>query len=454
MRILTHLTVAGQQVPVAGFEASQLAGTSLEERISIVSQPLRAYQIVACEVGLADFLAEEQNDERARLRRKILEATGELIPPAQILADSIEDVGIVVVSKKPKLFDDVDLSTLAMLLVPIAYLNHLDLSGGEFVSFRSTPWKENTVNVFELENRFAKNVDEWQFYDSSRLRSRRQGAGPVLAKALGIDEQLDRVERQYMYAHAIGEAVGREHINQWLAMDLKLEHFLPREGGGVWHVDHSNDVFLLRQATAEECAKSIAPLFQQMSYPQWHAFREGYWDARRRAALDVLSIFEGSRIGEILGCRAIANAVQARNEDDVERAVAWCEDAIAAFQAYQEIDEMAGWSYLIHVQLVQGDVYLYHERFTEALALYDRALVKLKERSDRGTPETCEMVSAMINSAAALEGLNRSEDARNQLLQAKRLAGSLPQDNQRVKFLVETASASLKRLKERRRKAT
>lgn len=452
MRILTHVTLAGQQVHIVAYDPSQLARTSLEQRVLSVSQSLCEHAIVVCEVGLADFLAEEQTDDRARLRTLLLETSGKLIHPAQMLADSIEDVGVLIVTKAPHFLKCIELASPAMVFVPSIFLEHLDLSGGQLESIRSKPWKANTINVFELQNRFSEDLKDWRSYDSSRLKSRRQGAGPVLAKALGLEGDLARVERQYMHAHAIGSGVGHEHANQWLAMDLKLEHFLPREDGKIWHVDHSDDVFLLRQPTAEECAKSIAPLYQEMSYPEWHAFREGYWDMRRRQALDVLLIFEDARIGEILGCRSVANAVEARNQGDTQAALAWCEEAEAAFRAYQDIDEAAGWLYMRRVQLVLGDVYFYNESFTEALAVYESALALLRERKGRDTPENCEMMSGMINSAAALEALNRKEEARERLIQAKRLGESLPQDEPRVRFFLDTTARSIESLEQHTRK--
>jgi len=454
MRIVTQVTLAGQQVYIVAYDPSQLAHTSLEQRVLSVSESLRAYEIVVCEVSLADFLAEEQADDRARLRKLLLDANVELIHPAQMLADSIEDVGVLIVTKAPHFLKCVELVSPAMVFVPSTFLGHLDLSGGQLESIRSKPWKANTIDVFELEDRFSEGLKAWRFYDSSRLKSRRQGAGPVLSEALGLEQDLARVEREYMYAHAIGSAVGHEHANQWLAMDLKLEHFLPLQNGKISHVDHGDDVFLLRQPTAEECAKSIAPLYQQMNYPQWHAFREGYWDMRRRQALDVLLIFEDARIGEILGCRSVANAVQARNEGDTQAAVAWCEGAEAAFRAYQEIDEAASWLYLRRVQLVQGDVYFYNESFTEALAVYESALALLRERKGRGMPENREMMSGMINSAAALQALSRNEEARERLLQAKRLGESLPpEDDPRVRFLLDTTSRNIESLEQLMRKA-
>lgn len=217
-------------------------------------------------------------------------------------------------------------------------------------------------------------------------------------------------------------------------MDLKREHFL-WSNGHVWHVDHEHDVMLFREPTAEECAKSIAPLYLQLNYPLWHAFREGYWDMRRREAVDVLVIFDGWLVGEILGVQAVRNAVKARNAEQWQDALNWCDDAQIAFNTFREADDTAGSFYLARLKLVRGDVFLQSDRFEEALVQYDEARNELNFLKIQGISPEFDVTSALINSASALIQLGRRPEARERLLQAKMLAAQLPSDHRRVQFL-------------------
>jgi tetratricopeptide (TPR) repeat protein len=270
-----------------------------------------------------------------------------------------------------------------------------------------------------------------------------------MAGALGIGSVLDFEKKQrehYAYGYQIGEGVGKEHAHQWLAMDLKLEHFVGSEK--VSHVDHSDDVMLFREPTAEECAKSVAPLYQQMEYALWHAFRDGYWDVRRRDALDVLLIFDGPRVGEILGLRGVKSAVKARNAERWDDAFKWCDDAQAALEAFRGSNDAAGVLYLTRLDLVRGDILYRRGSFKDALEKYDTARKELERMVAQGAPCEFEIASALINSAAVLSSLGRRVEARARLLEARTQTTQMPEDDPRIQFVADAVSQNLAGLEE------
>jgi len=445
VRNLGQLLLGNLKVNVVLFDAAQIRQMPLDERVLAVASSTRSGEIVVCDFDLSDFLAEEDTDSRSHDRRIILEVMARTSMEAEALADSIEDVGILTISKVPDFLAAFAYASPKLLFVSRAWLRDPHFASIGYVAV-SKPWKSNTVDVLELESRFDAELKEWQVYDPSRFLAERSPERDALASALGMTDTLESMKENYLYGRAIGEGVGKEHSHQWLAMDMKLEHFLWAASGHVAHVDHSDDVFLLREPTAEECAKSIAPLYQQMTYPLWHAFREGYWDIRRRSALEVLLFFDGWVVGEILATRAVANSRRERDAGNWQTALELCDDAEAAARAFCQHDQAAGANLLRRLKLVRGDVYLQSGQNEAALQAYDEARHELESLKAQGVPEDFSIASALINSAGALAQLSRREEARERIKRARAIAEEMPSGAPSRDFLLDTADRSLQGL--------
>ncbi len=457
MHKLGHLLVHDRRIAVNLFEKPDLKATLLDTRVLRIADSTRSGEIVLCEIAVEEFLNEEETTERARVRKLIAKALDETDPKGtslrlplkfHALADSIEDVAIIDIRAIPQCLSTLSFSTPATVFVPRLLFGLLDMSGSQNRSVLSSPWKANTIDIFELENRFESELENWRGYELRDPSDGRAEVRSALASALGMQDISEFEERQrerYAYGYQIGEGVGTEHAHQWLAMDLKLEDFVRAKK--VSHVDHSDDVFLFREPSIEECAKSVAPLYQQMDYPLWHAFRDGYWDVRRREALDVLLIFDGARVGEILGGRGIQNAVKARNAQQWDDALMWCSDAQLAFEAFRDSDEGAGNFYLAKLDLVRGDILFQRGSFEDALQKYDTAREELKRMVAQGAPFEFDIASALVNSAAVLSSVGRSGEARERLLQARTHVAQMSENDPRIEFITDAISRNLAGLK-------
>jgi tetratricopeptide (TPR) repeat protein len=428
MRNLGKALLDSRRTDVVVLEATEAQSVPLDQRVLMVASSVYAGEIVICGLDLPAFLGEKDVTDQSHNRKGILQAmahTG-VHMQAQVLADSIEDVGILQISEVPEFLAGFVVGMPAIVFIPRILLRYLRSTGIPSDLIVSVDWKANTIDVFELENRFDDELQNWQMYDSSRFINVSDPARDILASALGMQDTIAQLKETYFFGRNIGRAIAKEHSHQWLAMDLKLEHFIAQGPDHVGHIDHSNDVMLLREVSAEECAKSIAPLYQQMSYPLWHAFREGYWEIRRRDALAVLLIFDGDVAAEILAAKAVANSREARAKNDWIAALGWCEDAEDAIRARQESDQAAIYSYLCHLKLIRGDIYLYSEQFSQALEVYDNALRDLESPQAKGFAQESSIIGALINSGSALISLGRPEEARDRLDRGAALAEALP----------------------------
>jgi len=445
MRSLGQISLDDERVDVVLLEVADALSIPLDQRVLMVASSIRVGEIVICELDLPAFLAEEDVSSQSHNRKLILQAMAKTEHmQAKVLADSVEDVGILQISEAPQFLAEVVFTTPAIVFVPRIWLSYLFSQGIHLNPIVSANWKANTVDVFELESRFDDELENWQVFDSSRFMTGSNPMRDTLASALGMQETLGDMEKVYFFGRNIGRAVAQEHSHQWLAMDLKLEHFIPTGADHVAHIDHSDDVFLLREVTAEECAKSIAPLYQQMSYPLWHAFREGYWDTRRRAALEVLLIFDGNAAGEILSVQAVAKARKARAEGDWKAALGWCDDAEDAIRALEEDDQMSRSSNLCRLKLIRGDIYLYSEQFAQALGVYDGARRDLESLEAHGLPQKSAIIGAVINSGSALIRLGRREEARDRLERGRTMAEELPDGDSFRQSILDITSESLR----------
>jgi tetratricopeptide (TPR) repeat protein len=428
MQNLGQVSLDNQRADVVVLKAAEAQSIPLDQRVLMVASSIYAGEIVICELDLPAFLWEKDVTDQSHNRKAILQAmahTGAHMQ-AQVLADSIEDVGILQISEVPQALAGFVFGMPAIVFIPRILLRYLGSFGIPSAPIVSADWKANTIDVFELESRFDGELQNWQMYDSSRFINGSDPARDALASALGMQNTIAQLKETYFFGRNIGRAIAKEHAHQWLATDLKLEHFIPRGPDHVGHVDHSNDVMLLRDVSAEECAKSIAPLYQQMNYPLWHAFREGYWETRRRDALAVLVIFDGDSAAEILAAKAVANSREARAKNDWIAALGWCEDAEDAIRALRESDRAAVNSYLCQVKLIRGDIYLYSEQFEQALEVYDNARRDLELLEAQGFAQESSIIGALINSGSALISLGRPEEARERLDRGRALAEGLP----------------------------
>jgi tetratricopeptide (TPR) repeat protein len=454
---LGQVAIGDRYLSVTLLAKSELKSIPLDARVLSLSASMRADEVVVCEIPLIEFFSEDENSDRARIRKLLAlaadqtdagthdrdnEASSYIPLKFKLLANSIEDVAIIEVMKVPHCFSTLRFTTPATMFVPIRYFGSLDMKEAEHSRcIMSSAWKANTVDVFDLESRFDDELRDWRIYDSSRF-SMRDEVSDVLAAALGMKEALESARTEYQYGYGIGEAVGKEHMNQWLAMDMKLEHFI-FWGSGIAHVDHADDVMLFREPTIEERAKSIAPLYQQMSYPLWHAFREGYWDTLRQEALDVLLIFDGFQVGEILGVRAVQNSTRARNSKQWDDAFDWADAARTAFETFRQMDDVAGAFYLARLELARGDIFLQSKRFEEALARYDRGREELELLKAQGISTESDIAGSLINSGIVLGELGRKPEARERLQRARMYAAQIPREDPRAQFISDVISRNL-----------
>lgn len=436
MEQLPSMTIANRPVPLFLFRKAEIVTIPLDHRVHQIASHISKGRIVLCELDLEQFLMEEATNKNADIRTILAEVAdsvdedaasanieGKVSTKYRWLADSIESVAIVPLRNDKNAFLDKS-GSLETAFVPRFLFEHLPLSDEALDSaVISKDWKANTVDVFELEQRFEAENMRWQREDPSRHMSE---TGNALAALLGMEDTLSRMKETYLYGYAIGEAVGREHSKQWLAMDLKLEHFIRTSISTVVHVDHSDDVYLFREPTIVECAKSIAPLYQQMSYSLWYSFREGYWDVRGRPALEIFQIFDGDIVGEILGCRCITKATEERRSGNWAAALQWYDCAEAAFTLFSKEQEEEAESYLCSVILVRGDTALQQCQWQTALDHYDSAIPRLMRL---GYSVVFKLGGALINSVVALRKLHRNSEADERLAQAKSAAMELPADD-------------------------
>src|SRR5262249_30878993 len=166
------------------------------QRVLAIASSTRSGEIVVTDLCLSDFLAEEDTDNRSHDRRIILEAMARTSAEANALADSIEDVGILTISKVPDFLAPFAIPSPRLLFVPRTWLRDPHFASMGYAAV-SSPWKSNTVDVFELENRFETELKKWQVYDPSRFMADRNPVRDVLASALNMKDTLASMQENY-----------------------------------------------------------------------------------------------------------------------------------------------------------------------------------------------------------------------------------------------------------------
>lgn len=429
-----EIPALGRPIQLTLLTSDALKKQSLENRILDISSRIELREAVICDIGLIELTTDIEG-EQAKINEILCAAADSIdrnggLPEgqtrAQYLTDSIENVAICHVTAFISERIGAPLSTEALMFIPIYFAESLRRIAGISKSIaESRCWKENTVNVFEISSRFRDETQNWRSYDPTRYDTPTTKA---VARALGLGDTVATLNQGHAYGYGIGKAVGKEHSNQWLPMDLKLEHFL-HTSVNVAHIDHEHDVFLFRRPTIEERAKSIAPLYQQMEYWLWHSFRLGYCDHGGSLSLDVLELFEGEVIGEILGVRCVHNAGIERGKGDFEAAKVWYDRAEKAFRAFTSVSDSQATHYLTSLYLVRADMELQRENWIIAWQMYDKIIFKLEQRRFAGEFVDEQIIGATINSAIALKELNKDAEAQDRLSSAKIIATALSVDN-------------------------
>jgi len=431
MKYFGKLKVGYKEVDILFLSSDSLLKLSLDKRVLTVSSQIKNRVILVSDIMLDKFLDEPIVDEGSKTRQKIITVLSEkefkhLI--LEHLADSIEDVVILDFANKKLIVQGIHFKDCCLAFFPTDYFKVLEtdaMSSTEVCNkvVFARPWKEHWINVYDLPNKFKTELENWWYTDVKERNEKQNDVKKVLAKAMGMADELEAVSYFRKRGRSIGEAVGKTQNVNWLGTDLKLEHFIDVDGELVAAVDHEHDIFLFREASIEECASAIAPLYQQMDYIMWQGFREGYWDHMGRKAIDVLKFFDGEVIYAIMGNYNIEKAGDIRREGKYHEALDCIDNAIYIYEKLSSSNRKASERYILKTFLVKGDIYLSMDKYLEANSEYERAIKRLEKLVDKGISEyEFPLCSGLINCSISNAFLGNRMEAEKQLNYAKEVA--------------------------------
>jgi hypothetical protein len=287
-------------------------------------------------------------------------------------------------------------------------------------------WLHEKPVAVEIPDRWEKENANWPFENYSQ-----SDGDPVrdkLAAILGLDKTMESVRQARQYGHSIGKAVGREHSVGWLAIDLKLEHFIQDEGEHVWHIDHSDDIWMLRDPTTEEMSATLVPLYQQMDYIQWQGFREGYFDVRGVDSSEVIRVFDKESTARIFLLYCLERSRALRRKGDKDQAITTCKNMLAIASRFGG-DKLQRSIALLRSRSILADVHLHFEEFEQAAILYRETLAQLCSDNLEGAELLFEECGARINLSIAEQRSGNSGEALEQLRTARACATKLASAN-------------------------
>lgn len=436
-----ELKVGFLNVTVVQFDAKALTSLPVDQRVRALSEVLQQRQIAVVSCDPYALTDEPRVDFGSVTRGKIIQSfeaaarqdsrsTPESIRLTGIglLADSLPDCTIELNPgvQAPGRWPD----GLRTLWFTPADVHALAVELGVFSKRSDTRrwvkrnWQAKLMRLEDLARKFEQENREWPREDASRF-DEPDPAREALSKHLGMSDDSAAIRQNRAYGRQIGEAVGSQQRHGWLATDLKLEHF-PSSSGRVFHVDHEDDVFLFRPPTAREMAACIAPLYQQMTYLRWQAFREGLINKNGATAVRVLFELEGPAVLEAL-CDFVGKAAsRARRAGQTDTALEFCAALDAAAALAQGI---VATKFRAKAALIRGDVLGTAARYPEASRSYHLALTELEALREQGMTVDAEMCGGLVNLAMITDQLGAREDACELLRRAEAHAQHVQRTN-------------------------
>lgn len=277
------LRVGFREVEVVQVGCGALKDIALEKRVACLQALVLARKSVLTHCAPEDLLTEDGSESGSETRRVIMSALNQtgsgggvedggrefpFFGAMSAMADSVENC-VILYSDGVFQLGEIDVpGDTRMGILPAEYYDFMVQQGSIAVAKysgrrRSVDWKRRRLVTEELPDRHRTDNDAWPSTDYSRCCELGE-ARRALATALGMAGDFDSIRRSRMFGQGIGDAVGLEQSKGWLATDLKIEHFISHGETKVVHVDHGDDIFLLRYPTAEEMAMCIAPLYQHL----------------------------------------------------------------------------------------------------------------------------------------------------------------------------------------------
>jgi hypothetical protein len=421
-RQVVTFDLAVARIPIVRLDALALQTVPVDQRVSALATVLDSRAIAVVPGSPGELLDEPRNDFAARARGIVVNGFAKAVTPdgmdwsepenraragLQLVADSLPDCVIELRSSAHGLLDVIEGVSTSLVFFPwdvYQLASQADLVGERQSTQRwaKKRWQARMMSVEDLPRRFDDENAAWPRDDYSRYDDM-DPARRALSETLNMGETIKRLSRSRAYGRAIGDAVGNEQRHGWLATDLKLEHFLPVAEDKIAHVDHADDVFLLRTPTPAEIASCIGPLYQQMDYVQWQGFREGYIAGGGSASIEALIVLEGSVILSIAAryCgRCASRERQSGNHDEALRFCSMIETAADNHIDESEAPRLAAWA-----KLVRGDVLMAANRLPEASQTYRSALADLENLTARDFDVESTMFGGLVNLVLAQKKL-------------------------------------------------
>jgi hypothetical protein len=431
---LGAVRIGFRDFPVVRLDANTVRSSPVDARVAAIGELLSSRTIAVVECSPLELVDEVRSSEAAVNRGHKIQAYGTAhgassdidvaIEAMQLVADSLPDCAVEYLPEGGRLGNLLETSSTMLTFFPHDVFDlgcELGVIGGASGRrvWKSSAWRTRVMTVLDLPSRFASENGAWPASDCSRYEQL-DPQGRATAKAMGLEAELNALASARANGRAIGAAVGKEQRVGWLAADLKLEHFIRVAQGSVAHIDHGDDVFLLREPTVSEMASCIAPVYQQMDYVQWQGFREGYVDMHGAVAVDVLALLEGEVAIDIMLAYCGKAASVCKNKGEFERALWYCSviDTIGADSeraAKREVQLLTG-------KLVHGDVLMAANRFDDSAVVYRAAIAELTALRERGFSVGQQLCGGLINLAMACSQLGFEQDAAEYLASARELA--------------------------------
>lgn len=469
---LGQVRIGFRELEVVLVPCSMLTALPLNRRVESLRALLAGRRVIVTDCDCRTLLTEEAHDPAAEVRqaiitaleetrRQVIEVSGEEVtgpwnePRAagmSALVESIEDCVAFYLAKTQTLGhlslpEEARLVMLGDNLYDLALeKGFLDLSD-HLAIWRSRPWKYRVMAVDELPDRHRGENEQWPATDYSR-HCESDGMREALAGALGMSDTLKAICYHRILGFAIGEAVGKEQSHGWLATDLKKEHFIYLAEGRVAHVDHSDDVFLLRDPTVDEMARCIGPLYQQFDFLEWQGFREGYFDALGTRALDVLHLFDGDPIHFVLFEYCNRMSRKLRSAGEFEEAIARLATADAIVKRMIHLPGSERERLSCQNTSILGDLHLQREALDDAEAAYLQSIGRLEKLEIEGLQVAFELCGALVN-LAVISLLRKDEPrARRCFERAEKNARAMEEaEDERAEYVLEVIRRNLSELK-------
>jgi hypothetical protein len=456
--------VGFREVPVVRLSAETLNSRSIDLRVSAIAQLLEDRKMVITDCDPVELLSEPQTDAAALARGKIIKVIGETyagsggkvpdersvaLEAMQLFINSLPECTVEYRSDGPPLGSLCDTVGSKLIFFPddvFEVASQLGIISAATCErrWRSSKWRSKVMNVLELPKRFSTENCEWPQSDCSRYLELDPGK-QAIAKALGLEGNFDSMRTARSFGRAIGESIGAEQAHSWLATDLKLEHFVGYSEGHVAHVDHSDDIFLLREPFISEMASCVAPLYQQMDFVQWQGFREGYVDKLAAVAVDVLTLLEGDIAMEIMAAYCAKSASMYKRKEEYDRALDYCSliEEIGNKMAKGTEGQVA----FLRGRLVRGDVLMAADRLEDATLVYTAAIKELITLQTQGCPVGDGLCGGYINLALARNTLGFHNEAAQYLDRAQNIANEMKNsDPEQADYLLQVIDHNRKNM--------